>query len=133
MHMAFMFKQCTQHQGLNNTDRCLTSVSIPYKPMKWKFCMNIIAKSWPMKFVMIIIHISSLTNLKEDPQLHVDLWYLLPIIYNTYKPFVTKVYHLHQHYHPCKPQISCLFFDCCLLVVTTILWHNAFSTPITSI
>jgi len=30
----------------------MTSKFIPYKPMKNKFCMTIIAKLWPMKFVM---------------------------------------------------------------------------------
>jgi hypothetical protein len=31
----------------------MTSMSIPYKLMKSKFCTTIIAKSWPMKFVML--------------------------------------------------------------------------------
>jgi hypothetical protein len=30
----------------------MTFVSIPYEPMKNKFHMTIIAKLWPMKFVM---------------------------------------------------------------------------------
>ncbi len=30
----------------------MTFVYIPYEPMKSKFCMTIIGKSWPMKFVM---------------------------------------------------------------------------------
>jgi len=31
----------------------MTFMSIPYKPMKSKICITIIAKLWPMKFVMI--------------------------------------------------------------------------------
>jgi hypothetical protein len=31
---------------------------IPYKPMKSKFHMTIIAKLWPMKFVMSYFHIT---------------------------------------------------------------------------
>jgi len=30
----------------------MTSMSIPYEPMKRKNCMIIIAKLWPMKFMM---------------------------------------------------------------------------------
>ncbi len=51
-HMTFMFKQCWWHQCSNNTNRWMTSMSSPYKLMKNTFCMTIIAKSWPMKFVM---------------------------------------------------------------------------------
>ncbi len=51
-HMTFVSKQCTWHRCLNNTSSWMTSVSIPYEPMKRKFCMIIIAKLWPMKFMM---------------------------------------------------------------------------------
>jgi hypothetical protein len=52
-HMTFVFKQCTKHQCSNSTSRWMTFVSISYEPMKSKFHMTIITKSWPMKFVMI--------------------------------------------------------------------------------
>jgi hypothetical protein len=51
-HMTFVFKQCTQHRCSNITSRWRTSTCIPHKPMKRKFHTTIIAKSWPMKFVM---------------------------------------------------------------------------------
>jgi len=35
--MTFMFKQCAQHRYSNNTNRWMTFVSIPYKPMKNRF------------------------------------------------------------------------------------------------
>jgi len=31
----------------------MTSMFIPYEPMKNRFCITIIAKLWPIKFVMI--------------------------------------------------------------------------------
>ncbi len=52
-HMTFVFKQCTKHQCSNSTSRWMTFVSISYEPMKSKFHLTIITKSWPMKFVMI--------------------------------------------------------------------------------
>jgi hypothetical protein len=37
----------------------MTSVFIPYEPMKNGFHMTIIAKLWPMKFVMLLYHHTS--------------------------------------------------------------------------
>jgi hypothetical protein len=51
-HMTFVSKQCTQHRCSNNTNRRTTFMSISYEPMKNKFRKTIIAKLWPMKFVM---------------------------------------------------------------------------------
>jgi hypothetical protein len=50
--MTFVFKQCTWHRCSNNISRLMTFVFIPYGPMIFFFCMIIIAKLWPMKFVM---------------------------------------------------------------------------------
>ncbi len=50
--MTFMSKQCTWHQCSNNTNRWMTFVFIPHKPMKNIFRTTIIVKLWPMKFVM---------------------------------------------------------------------------------
>jgi hypothetical protein len=64
MHMTLMF----------NTNRWMTSMFIPYEPMKNRFCKIIIAKSWPMKFVMCI-HIY-----KRFDSFHRDLtWFLAPL------------------------------------------------------
>jgi hypothetical protein len=52
--MTFMNKQCIVHQYSNITSRWMTSVSIPYEPMKNKFHTTIIAKLWPMKFMMYV-------------------------------------------------------------------------------
>jgi hypothetical protein len=51
-HMTFVSKQCARYQCLNNTSKWMTFVFIPYEPMKSKFHTTIIAKSWPIKFVM---------------------------------------------------------------------------------
>jgi hypothetical protein len=51
-HMIFVFKQCGWHQCSNNTSKWMTFMSIPYEPIKSRFCMTIIAKLWPMKFIM---------------------------------------------------------------------------------
>jgi hypothetical protein len=40
-------------------------MSIPYEPMKSKFRMTIIAKSWPIKFVMI--------RLKNKNKIHIPI------------------------------------------------------------
>jgi hypothetical protein len=53
---TFVSKQCAQHQCSNNTNRWMTSMSIPYEPMKSKICMTIITTSCPMKFVMDTSH-----------------------------------------------------------------------------
>jgi hypothetical protein len=50
--MTFVYKQCTWHWCSNNISRWMISMSIPYKPMKKKFHTTIIAKLWPMKFVI---------------------------------------------------------------------------------
>jgi len=50
--MTFVSKQCTWHGCSNSTSRVMTFVFVPYEPMKSKFCMTIIAKLWPMKFMM---------------------------------------------------------------------------------
>jgi hypothetical protein len=63
--MTFMSKQCAQYQFLNNTNE-LTSMSIPYKLMKNKFCMIIIAKPWPMKFHTNIKTYAHFCNLIGD-------------------------------------------------------------------
>ncbi len=55
--MTFMFKQCTWYWCSNNTSRWMTSMFIPYKPMKNKFHTTIIAKSLSGKFVMCYINI----------------------------------------------------------------------------
>jgi hypothetical protein len=54
-HRTFVFKQCAQYQCSNNTSRWMTFMFIPYEPMKNKFCMTTIAKSWSIKFVMYLI------------------------------------------------------------------------------
>jgi len=45
------------HMTANNISRWMTFVFIPYKPMENKFHMTIIAKLWPMKYVMVILTI----------------------------------------------------------------------------
>jgi hypothetical protein len=35
----------------------MTFVSTPYKPIEIKFCMTIIAKLWPMKFIILCEHV----------------------------------------------------------------------------
>ncbi len=52
MYMTVVFKLCAQHRHSNNTNRRMTFMSIPYKPMKSKFYTIIITKLWAMKFVM---------------------------------------------------------------------------------
>jgi len=52
MHMTFVSKQCAQYQCSNNINRWITFMCIPHKPMKNKFHAIIIAKTWPIKFVM---------------------------------------------------------------------------------
>jgi len=52
----------------------MTSMFIPYEPMKKTICTIIIAKSWPMKFVMCI-HIY-----RKFDSFHQDLtWFLAPL------------------------------------------------------
>jgi hypothetical protein len=52
--MTFVSKQCTQHQ-CSNTNKWMTSMSNPHKPLKNKFHTIIIAQLWPMKFLMMSI------------------------------------------------------------------------------
>ncbi len=47
MHVTFVFKQCT-----NDTSRWMTFVFILNEPMESKFRTTIIAKLWPMKFLI---------------------------------------------------------------------------------
>jgi hypothetical protein len=47
-----MSKQCARYQCSNNISSWMTSMFIPYKLMKNKFCMITIAKLWPIKFVI---------------------------------------------------------------------------------
>ncbi len=53
-HMTFVSKKYTWYQSSNNTNRWMTSMFIPYEPMKSRFRTTIITKSWPIKFVMYL-------------------------------------------------------------------------------
>jgi hypothetical protein len=63
--MAFVFKQCTWHRCSNNTSRWMTSMSIPYEPMKSKYFTTIIVKLRPMKFVTFDWMIHETKNLAK--------------------------------------------------------------------
>jgi len=43
-HMTFMSKQCAQHLCLNNMNKQMIPMYMPYEPIKNRFCMTIIAK-----------------------------------------------------------------------------------------
>ncbi len=66
-----------------------------------------------------------------------NLLWLLPTIYNTFKPFVIAklspfvviTYCLQQHYIPYRLKISCLPLYYYLPMVCTILWQKVFPIP----
>jgi hypothetical protein len=76
--MAFMSKQCAQHECLSNTNKWNSFASIPYEPMKTNFGWLLFFKLWPMKFVM-------------QGQLIFKNLHLLQ----------SCCYHVHNHFHLC--------------------------------
>ncbi len=82
-HISFSEYRCS-----NNTNKWMTFVFIIYKPIKNQFHMTIIAKLWPMKFVMCswyhshgILHWNNISNyegsldiLETSPTKQWKLW-----------------------------------------------------------